>query len=49
MSIRKQFIEKLLVKLLKYKDKANINEIISFCEDIIRYLENDDEDEYETN
>ena len=47
--IRKQFIEKLLVKLLKHKNKVNVNEIMSFCEDIMKYLENDDDDKYETN
>ena len=34
---------------MKHKDEVNVNEIIYFCDDIMRYLENDDEDEYESN
>ena len=42
-------MEKLLLKLLKNKGKVNVNEIMSFCEDILLYLNSKDEDEYETN
>ena len=49
MNLRKEFMEKLLLKLLKNKAKVNMNEIMSFCEDILLYLDSEDEDEYETN
>ena len=35
--------------MLKNRDEVDVNEIMSFCEDILRYLENDLEEEYETN
>ena len=47
--MRKEFIEKLLLKMLKNKGVIDINEIMSFCEDILDYLEGDDEEEHETN
>ena len=49
MPMRKEFIEKLLLKMLKNKGVIDINEIMSFCEDILVYLEGDDKEEYETN
>ena len=35
--------------MLKNKGTVDVNEIMSFCEDILVYLENDQEAEYETN
>ena len=49
IELRKKYIEKLLIEMLKNRDEVDINEIMSFCEDILRYLENDVEEEYETN
>ena len=51
IAIRKKFIEKLLLKMLKNRDDIEVNLIILFCEDILRYLEDniEDEDEYEIN
>ena len=37
------------MELLKNRDEVDANEIMSFCEDILRYLENDLEEEHETN
>lgn len=47
--LRVKFIKKLLVELLKHTDGADVNEIMLFREDIMRYLEKDEDDEYETN
>ena len=49
MNLRREFIEKLLLEMLKNKGTIDANEIMSFCEDILVYLENDQEAEYETN
>lgn len=49
IELRKEFIEQLLIKILKQKGDADANLIMSFCEDILRYLENEEEEEYETN
>ena len=49
MNLRKEFMEKLLLKLLKNKGKVNVNEIMLFCKDILLYLDSEDEDKYETN
>ena len=51
IEIRRNFIQTLLGKLLKNKpESVEVNEIMAYCEDILRYLEDDveDEDEYET-
>ena len=49
IELRRGFIEKLLLELLRNRRDVNINEIMSFCEDILRYLENEEDEEYETN
>ena len=49
ISMRKEFIQELLKKLLKYKNEIDVNEIMSFCEDILVYLEEDEQAECETN
>ena len=47
---KKKIIELLLTELLKQKPvEVNVNEIMAFCEDILRYLEEETEEEYETN
>ena len=35
--------------MLKYKDDVEVNVILSFCEDIMRYLEGETKEECETN
>ena len=49
--LRREFITELLLDLLAEKnDEVSIDNIMSFGEDIVRYLEyEEDEDEYETN
>ena len=49
IDIRKKFMKKLLIELLKNRDKVEANEIIAFCEDILRHLENETDKECETN
>ena len=49
MQLRKEFIEKLLLQLLKNKGDIDVNEIILVCEDMLTCLENGDEDEYKMN
>ena len=49
IAMRKKFMEKLLLEMLKNRDDVEVNLIMSFCEDILQYLEDDIEDEYETN
>lgn len=49
IEIRKTCIEKLLMELLKNRDEVDVNEIMSFCEDILQHLENDLEEEHERN
>ena len=50
IELRKKLIELLLTELLKQKPvEVNVNEIMAFCEDILRYLEEETEEEYETN
>ena len=51
IDMRKKFIEKLLLEMLTNRDDVEVNLIISFCKDILRYLEDDieDEDKYEIN
>ena len=48
--MRKKFMESLLIELLKRKPKeVDVNIIMAYCEDILRYLEEDTEEEYKTN
>ena len=49
IEIRKKFIKSLLIDLLKYREEVNINEIIAFCEDILRYLEGEENEDYKKN
>ena len=49
IGIRKRFIEKLLLELLKNREEVEVGTIMPFCEDALRHLENDIEDDYETN
>ena len=49
IDIRKKFMEKLLMEMLKNRDEVEVDEIMSFCEYILRYLENEMDKEYETN
>ena len=49
IEIRKKFIEKLLIEMLKNRDEVDVNETIPFCKDILQCLENDLEEECETN
>ena len=50
IKLRKEFIEKLLVELLKQRaDGVDMNVIIAFYENILRYLEEEEEEEYKTN
>ena len=42
-------MQELLKKLLKYKNEIDVNEMMSFCEDILVCLEEDEEAECETN
>ena len=50
IELRKKFIELLLINLLKQKpNDIDANEIIVFSEDILQYLEDEIEEEYETN
>ena len=35
--------------MLKNREEVEVNEIITFCEDILRHLENEMEEECETN
>jgi len=50
IEIRKEFIAELLIELVKANsEEVCINIIIAFGEDILRYLEyEDDDEEYET-
>jgi len=50
IALRKQFIKELVIELARNKPKeVHIEEIMSFVEDILRYLENEEEEEYEMN
>ena len=50
IAIRKEFIKELVVELVKNKpDDVYVEQIILFIEDILRYLENEEEEEYEMN
>ena len=45
INLRKEFIEKLLLQLLRNKGDINVNEIMLFCDDVLQHLENEDEEE----
>ena len=47
--MRKNFMEKLLLELLENRKEVYVNKIMSMCEDILRYLEHETEEDYETN
>ena len=48
--LRRQFIKELVVELVRKKsDEVHVEEIMSFVEDILRYLENEEEEDFETN
>ena len=48
--LRRQFVKDLVVELARNKsEEVHVEEIMSFVEDILRYLENDEEEEFETN
>ena len=48
--MRKEFISELLIELIKCKHKdMNVEIILSFIENIMRYSENKEDEEHETN
>jgi hypothetical protein len=49
IEMRKEFIKNLLMALLKERENVPVNEIMAMGEDILCYLEEGPEDEYETN
>jgi hypothetical protein len=49
LAMRKEFIEKLLLAMLKDRDDVSVNEIMAMCEDIVCYMEAGSEEDYETN
>ena len=50
IELRKKFIELLLLILLKQKsNNIDVNKNMVFCEDILWYLEDQIEEDYETN
>ena len=49
IEMRKAFIEKLLMEMLKNREDVEVDLIMLFCEDMLRCLENETEEEYETN
>ena len=50
INIRKEFIKTLIKEMLqKFSTDIDQDEILSLIEDILKYLESDDSDEYETN
>ena len=49
-SVRKEFVKNLVAKVVENKlEDIILNIIMSFAKDIVVYLENRDEDEYEMN
>ena len=48
IDLKKGFIEKLLLKLSSNRKDINANKIISFCENNLRCLENEEIEEYKT-
>ena len=50
IEMQKEFIKTLLLELLKEKlEDIDANIIIGFCEDVLWFLENKTEEEFETN
>ena len=50
VALRKEFIQKLVVELVEGKpSNVSIELIMSFVEDILRYIEDENEEDYETN
>ena len=53
IAIKKNFIEKLLIELMRNKREADANKVIGFCKDILQCLEEERENkiegEYERN
>ena len=49
IKIRKTFIEKLLIEMLKNREEVKVDLIILFCKDMLQYLEHETEEEHETN
>ena len=48
--LRKEFVKDLVVELVKSKPgDINVDVIMSFVEDIMRYIENKEKEEYKTN
>ena len=48
--LRRKFVEQLLRELNnEHPDNVEEDEILSFIEDILRYLEDNENEEYETN
>ena len=48
--MRKDFVYKLVIELVKKKpEEVSVDIIMVFVEDILRYLENKEEEEYEIN
>ena len=49
-ALRKEFIKDLVVELVKNKpDNVYVEQIMSFIEDILRYVENEEKEEYKMN
>ena len=50
IELRREFIKEIVIELVRNKPKdVHIEEIMSFVEDILRYLENEEDEEYEMN
>ena len=49
ITMRKNFIEKLFPELWKQRDNTDANSITFFCEDALRHLEDDADEECKTN
>ena len=49
IELRKKFIEKLLLEMLKHRENIEVDTIMALCEDVLRHLENETEEEHETN
>ena len=48
--MRKEFITELLKEMFQNKDReVDVNKIFEMIKDILRYLEEEDDEEYETN
>ena len=49
IKMREEFMKKMLLEMLEKRNIVPVDTIMEFCEDMLRYLENDTEDECETN